>query len=380
MENKVEKISISALIVDDSALMRNLISRMFDDVEDIEVAGTAMNGYFALKKIEKLKPDIIILDLEMPEMDGIEFLKERKKRKIDIPVIILSSLAVKGARITMEALNLGASDFILKPSGSISHNIHETKDELVRMIRAYGGRYMLTKSKQDSHPATQTSATPATQTEPLHIQTRPPERIEESGIGPIEVVAIGISTGGPNALRDMLPSLDKDLPVPILIVQHMPPGFTREFAASLDRICTLAVKEAEEGDKLLPGNIYISPGDRHMEVEQRGTGRFIHLSDEPPVNGHKPSVDVLFRSVAKVYAKRSIAVIMTGMGKDGAREIGRIHAMGGITIAQDESTSIVFGMPKTAIENGFVRYVVKLEDMADTINNLVRANVSRTTG
>ncbi len=363
---------ISLLIVDDSALMRNLITKMFDDVPDIHVAGTAMNGKFALKKLETLKPDVIILDLEMPEMNGIEFLKEREKRGIDIPVIILSSLAKKGAKITMEALSLGASDFVLKPSGSISLDIHKTKDQLVELIRAYGGQYK--KKRGETPPSSYEKIAQVDEKiiDELRVikPKEPVPSVQEVKRAPIEIVAIGISTGGPNALRKVLPHLSSNLPTPVVIVQHMPAGFTKEFAESLNKICPLNVKEAEEGDTLERGKVFIAPGDKHMEVETGSTTNRIRLTNDPPVNGHRPSVDVLFKSVAKVYARRSLAVIMTGMGKDGAKEIGRIYSMGGITIAQDEKTSIVYGMPRVAIESGVIHHVLPLEKIADKINEL----------
>ncbi|MCD6122805.1 MAG: chemotaxis response regulator protein-glutamate methylesterase [Spirochaetales bacterium] len=349
---------LSVLIVDDSALMRNLISRIFEDVPDINVAGTAMNGIFALQKIGHLNPDVIILDLEMPEMNGIEFLKERRKRGIKIPVIILSSQAVKGARITIEALELGASDFVLKPSGSVSHDIYKTKEELVELVRFFGGKYRKSKF-------------PAPEKEAVAYEKH--EIRQPAGKTRIDIIAVGISTGGPNALRHVLPRLSPQLPVPVLIVQHMPPGFTREFAENLNKICPLKVKEAEEGDIIVKGTVFIAPGDYHMEAISGSTEPRIHLSNAPPVNGHRPSADVLFTSVAKTYASHTLAIIMTGMGKDGAREIGRIYSMGGVTFAQDEESSVVFGMPKAAIENGTISRIVPLDRMAASINEAVMA-------
>lgn len=359
----MQETSVSVLIVDDSALMRNLTGKIFDDVPDITVAGTAMNGIFALQKIDQLNPDIIILDLEMPRMNGIEFLKERNKRGIKIPVIILSSLARKGAKITIEALELGASDFVLKPSGSVSHDIHKTKDQLVELIRVYGTRYKIKKEPESI------SAAEAAVHDKKQAAVFKEIRIQRPSF-PIEIVAIGISTGGPNALRHMLPHLNPSLPVPVLIVQHMPPGFTSEFAANLNKICPLKVKEAEEGDPVVRGFVLIAPGDYHMEIITKADTNRIQLSDAPPANGHRPSAGVLYTSIAKVYARRSLAVIMTGMGRDGAREIGRIYSMGGITVAQDEESSIVFGMPRVAIENNVISHIVPLNKMAETINRL----------
>ena len=391
---------ISVLIVDDSALMRNLIGRIVEHEPDLQVAGKAMNGAFALAKLEKLDPDVIILDLEMPEMNGIEFLRERQRRNIQIPVIILSSHAEEGAHITMEALSLGASDFIMKPTGEEGIDLQSVHKVLVEMIRAYGGKYKKSRSKpsqtsvlsgMDSVPSTQLSVppTPSGKKElnrgdtrasftPSPSQVLPVEkRIEKPPVprkapGPIEIVAIGISTGGPNALREVFPKLDASFPVPIVVVQHMPAGFTEEFAKSLDRICALEVKEAAEGDILRPGRILIAPGNRHIVVEKRPLAAIVHLLDTPPVNGHRPSADVLFESVARQYGNRALAVIMTGMGKDGATQIGAIYREGGITIGQDEESCIVYGMPRVAFENGFIQYQVSLAKMAETLNKLVK--------
>ncbi|GAB4367437.1 MAG: chemotaxis response regulator protein-glutamate methylesterase [Spirochaetales bacterium] len=384
---------ISVLIVDDSALMRNLIGRIVEHEPDLQVAGKAMNGAFALAKLDKLDPDVIILDLEMPEMNGIEFLRERQRRNIEIPVIILSSHAERGAQITMEALSLGASDFIMKPSGREGSELQSVQKALVEMIRAYGGKYRKNRSKTTQSIVLPGMTSPQVEVKPS--QTRgirqehsprtspdlylgrkeepPAKRIQpRRSPGPIEIVAIGISTGGPNALREVFPRLDRDFPVPVVVVQHMPPGFTEEFARSLDRICALDVKEASEGDILRPGRILIAPGNRHIVVEKRPLAAVVHLLDTPPVNGHRPSVDVLFESVAREYGNRALAVIMTGMGKDGATQIGAIYQEGGITIGQDEESCIVYGMPRVAYENGFIQYQVSLSDMAATINRLVR--------
>ncbi len=354
---------ISALIVDDSALIRNMVRRFFDTTPDIQVAATAMNGIFALNKIETHRVDIIILDLEMPKMNGIEFLKERQKRGIGIPVIILSSLARSGARITMKALSLGAADFLLKPSGSDSEQTQDTREQLIQLVRSYGREYR----NRREHPA---QKKPAKLAEPglKPISPIKPERDP----GPIEIIALGVSTGGPNALRKVLPKLDKSLSAPILVVQHMPAGFTEEFAGSLNEICALEIKEAEDGDVIKPGRILIAPGNRHMNIESKPLAKVARLTDSPPVNGHRPSVDVLFRSVSRIYENRCLAIIMTGMGKDGVAEIGSIFLKGGLTLAQDESSSVVFGMPRIAIEKGYIHKVVSVDEIAEMINTLTR--------
>ncbi|MDR2020353.1 MAG: chemotaxis response regulator protein-glutamate methylesterase [Treponema sp.] len=365
---------ISVLIVDDSALMRNLISKMIESTPGLVVAEKAMNGIFALQKIPRVNPDVIVLDLEMPEMNGIEFLKERKKQGIKIPVVILSSIARRGAEITMEALALGASDFIQKPSGSVSEDIHTVKDTLVGMLLGYGGQYRRLQGKKVLAPGEypKKPEVPEAAVTDIHkifpvaaAPAKPPVPIRKPGN--IEVIAIGISTGGPDALRVVFSKLDADLKQPILVVQHMPAGFTMEFARSLDRLCPLDVKEAEEGDAVQQGRVLITPGNKHMEVERKGSGTVVHLSESPPVNGHRPSADVLFASVALAYQNRALGVIMTGMGRDGAQQLGTIYKEGGITLGQDEASAVVYGMPRVAYELGHVMEQVSLEKMAERI-------------
>lgn len=378
--------TISVMVCDDSALMRNLVGKMVENNDGLRLAGKAMNGKFLLQKLPRLNPDVIVLDLEMPEMDGIEFLKERKRLGIEIPVIILSSIARRGAQITMEALSLGASDFITKPSGSESEDIHVVEKTLVEMVRAYGSQYRrshglngvgTTEVLNDRKPRTAERMG-----EKNVFMATVPENAAEPAVspvarkdaGPVEILAIGISTGGPNALRKVFAEIDPDFPLPVVVVQHMPAGFTTEFAKSLDRICPLEVKEAEEGDLLKTGRILICPGNYHIEVEKRRLAGVVRLNQKDTVNGHRPSADVLFASVAEQYGGRSIALIMTGMGRDGAREIGSIHRKGGITIGQDAASSIVYGMPRVAAEMGHVQHIVALEDIAETLNRLAREN------
>jgi two-component system chemotaxis response regulator CheB len=378
---------IGVLIVDDSALMRNLIGRMVEETPGLVVAEKALNGKFALDKIPRVNPDVICLDLEMPEMNGIEFLKERKKLGMQIPVVILSSIAARGAEITMEALALGASDFIQKPSGSISGDIHTVKDTLIPMLLGYGGQYRRSKGKKvlTAHEAAASFEGRAQAAAAGGSQPLPKNDIISAILGPptpvtpgkpptpirkpsaTEIIAIGISTGGPDALRVVFAQLDADLKVPIVVVQHMPAGFTNEFAKSLDRICPLTVKEAEEGDAILPGRILIAQGNKHLEVERRSGGVIAHLSDAPLVSGHRPSADVLFASVALIYQNHALGVIMTGMGRDGAQQLGTIFKEGGLTLGQDEGSAVVYGMPRVAYELGHVQEQVSLNKMANRI-------------
>ncbi len=372
---------ISVLIVDDSALMRNLIRRMLDADENIEVVGTAMNGQFALRKTVALNPDLIVLDLEMPELDGVGFLKKRKENNWNVPVIILSAVAKKGAEVTMKALALGASDFVTKPSGGSPESNRETAEQLIGMVKGYGGTYQRSKeqtayrkdiSKPEPVLPVVKSALPK-----APLPTRGKQRIADwpeikpdRQPAPPQIIAIGISTGGPNALRQVFAEISENMEVPIVVVQHMPAGFTREFANSLDKICSLEVKEAEEGDLINPGRILIAPGNKHLKVEKKRLAAVAHVLDGENVNGHKPSAGVLFNSVAEQYGNAALAIIMTGMGRDGSREIGEVFKEGSVTLAQDEESSVVFGMPRVAIEHDYISQVVSLNEMAAAINKL----------
>lgn len=382
---------IKVLIVDDSALMRSLIGKIVDGTAGLTVADKAMNGRFALQKLERVQPDIIVLDLEMPEMNGIEFLRERKRLKIDIPVIILSSIAKEGARVTMDCLELGASDFVTKPSGSESANLATVASQLVEFLQAYGKQYQL-KKQAASGTVKAHSAAPVSHyvhTSPLQTMAQPHATVSTGSAfttpthavgkptqvrqpGKLEIIAIGISTGGPNALREVFAELDPKLPQPIVVVQHMPPGFTYEFANSLNKICPLEVKEAQEGDLVKPGRILIAQGGKHLTVEKKPLGVIAHISDAPPQSGHRPSADVLFASVAEQFQNRALGIIMTGMGKDGAASLTRLYQEGSRTIGQDEASAIVYGMPRVAYEMGGVMEQVSLSNMASVINRYGR--------
>jgi two-component system chemotaxis response regulator CheB len=368
---------IAVLVVDDSALMRNLISRIVEGTPGLKVAEKAMNGVFALQKIPRVNPDVIVLDLEMPEMNGIEFLKERKKLGLKIPVIILSSIARRGAEITMEALALGASDFIMKPTDTGSEDVGTVKETLTHMLLAYGGQYRRMMGKEVLPPegagAKPGAPAAAYQAKPSVSPAAPVGVVPLRKPGKTEIIAIGISTGGPDALRVVFAELDADLKIPIVVVQHMPAGFTLEFAKSLDRVCPLDVKEAEEGDLIRPGRVLIAQGNKHLEVERKSLAVIAHLSDAPLMSGHRPSADVLFASVAKAYGNHVLGVIMTGMGRDGAENLGHIYREGGITLGQDEATAVVYGMPRVAYELGHVMEQVPLDKMANRICAIAKA-------
>ncbi|MDR2602893.1 MAG: chemotaxis response regulator protein-glutamate methylesterase [Spirochaetaceae bacterium] len=375
---------ISVLVVDDSALMRNLVSKMINETAGLKTAGSAVNGQDALEKIPVLNPDVIVLDIEMPVMTGLEFLRERKVRGIKAPVVVLSSIAEKGAKVTMEALSLGASDFVQKPSGSISVDIATVKEQVTEKLIAYGNRYRrFYKKTEGVKPVSQAAASgikdsrglihSASDIGKLFGAKEPAKKITPvRKTGKIELVCIGVSTGGPDALKMVFSTIDGDLAVPICVVQHMPAGFTFEFARSLDKICPLDVKEAEDGDELLPGRILIARGARHLEVEKNGFKGVARVTDSPPVSGHKPSADVLFASAACCYQNHVLGVIMTGMGSDGAMQLGVIYKEGGLTLGQDEHTAIVYGMPRVAYEMGHVMEQAPLEKIGQRISRIVK--------
>ena len=367
---------IKVLIVDDSSMMRNLIGKIVESTEGLTVVDKAMNGRFALQKLERVDPDVIVLDIEMPEMNGLEFLKETKARGIKIPTIVLSSLATEGARVTMDCLDMGAVDFITKPSGQV--NLNDVAQQLSSMLLVYGRKYRMRKSTTSSSPSsfttrempsfsttTRTTTTVAS-TFGSKIESEKPVPVRTPSN--IQIIAIGISTGGPNALRQVFAGLDENLAQPIVVVQHMPAGFTEEFAKSLNKICPLEVKEAAEGDVIKKGRILIAPGGKHLTVEKRSLATIAHITDAPPKNGHKPSVGVLFESVTKEYQNHALGIIMTGMGKDGAEALRDMYIEGSRTLGQDEASSVVYGMPRVAWELGGVMKQISLDDMASTIN------------
>lgn len=379
--------TISVLVVDDSALMRNLIGRIVEQTPGLSLAGKAMNGQFALDKIPMLKPDVIVLDIEMPMMNGVEFLKERRKRGLEIPVIILSSIAKEGAAVTLECLSLGASDFITKPSGSDSADISRVAQKLAEVLLHFGAQYAkkyadktIDIARAQKEHELRKNEIPQKDESVNYTKMLLPQKVKKDIIpvvpiregGKIEIIGIGISTGGPNALREVFAKIDADIPQPIVVVQHMPAGFTEEFAKSLNSVCPLEVKEAKQGDLLKPGRILIAPGNKHMTVEQRSLASIVHIDDNDQVNGHRPSVDVLFKSIAAQYKNRALGIIMTGMGRDGAAQLAEMRKQGAYTLAQDEESSVVYGMPKVAYEQGGVQKQVSLKEMAREISKLAK--------
>ncbi len=342
---------IRVLVVDDSALMRKLIPAILARDSAIEVVGTAMDGAFALKKIEELQPDVVTLDLEMPRLDGMETLR-LIMRRAPLPVVLFSTHSKEGGYATFKALALGAVDFLAKPKDAAAGHLEEIADQLIAKIkvakRAAGRKLPPAIVREDPVPAKKGKRVPL-----------PPRR----------VIAIGISTGGPNALQYVLSQMPGDFHSTILVVQHMPEGFTEMFARRLDECSALEVHEARSGDLLLAGRVLICPGNRHMMVRRMPRGDMVVLSDSPPVNGHRPSADVLFHSVAQEFGLTAVGVLMTGMGDDGAEGLGAIKAAGGMTIAQSEDTCVVSGMPRAAILKGYAHKIIPLDGLGSYFVN-----------
>ncbi len=356
MSNKIR-----VLVVDDSALMRLMISDILNSDEEIEVVATARDGEDGIKKVTELRPDVVTLDVEMPRLDGLHALGYIMS-EIPTPVVMVSAYTQKDAEATFRALEYGAVDFVSKPSGPISRDIRAVGDELIAKIKV------------------------AALVDLSNLEFVRPKKVSENYIKPkigknvpgrVGVVAIGTSTGGPRALEKILPQLDPDIPAGLLIVQHMPEGFTKTFADRLDRESGIEVKEAETGDRIAQGRALIAPGDYHMSIMIETTGNdtaggVISLNQDPPVYGLRPTVDTMMLSAAKVYGDKTVGVILTGMGSDGAKGMKAIKENKGRTIAQDKDTCVVYGMPRAVVEAGIVDKVVPLDKMAEEIMKMVK--------
>ncbi|MBF0376094.1 MAG: chemotaxis response regulator protein-glutamate methylesterase [Desulfamplus sp.] len=403
---------IKVLVVDDTIVYRKIVSDVLKQMPDVELVGAASNGKTAISRIAALKPDIVTLDIEMPEMNGIEVLEYIKENSIPTSAVMLSTLTQRGSDMTIKALELGAFDFISKPDkGTMAENMVKVRDSLAPIINAFkrqkglpkhspagssaGGGLTTTNIIQPHHSSialtsphsttgiigTKLTSNLTNLSSKTHIHKLKSEGrseiVKSSTIirrqTPSSIIGIGISTGGPKALAVMMPMLTTKLNVPVLIVQHMPPVFTKSLAKSLDAKCSLEVKEAENGEPLRPNTVFIAPGGMQMKIVAGADGRTrtIKLTDDPPENSCKPSVDYLFRSIAEHYVGRATAVIMTGMGSDGTKGLEHIKKNGGVIIAQDKDSCTVYGMPKEPIESGLADVVVPLNQIAEEITKTV---------
>ncbi|KMY49466.1 protein-glutamate methylesterase/protein-glutamine glutaminase [Peribacillus loiseleuriae] len=358
---------IKVLIVDDSAFMRKLISEFLAEDSRIEVIGTARNGRDAVNKIEKEKPDVITLDVEMPIMDGLEALQIIMKQT-PTAVIMLSSTTKEGADNTLKAMEIGAIDFIAKPSGAISLDLYKIKTDLINKIVAASKTNVSKLQKNTLNiEIIQRSSDNYSKIELVHDYNLSPQISEKSPFSK-KIIVIGTSTGGPRALQTVLTQLPKNIEAPILVVQHMPPGFTKSLANRLNTLSEITVKEAEDGEILKKGTAYIARGGHHLKIKKVGMSLAIHTDQSPMRNGHRPSVDVLFESVSRINDVEKVAVVMTGMGMDGANGLIALSKSGRLSaIAESEKTSIVFGMPKAAIATNVINKVANVEDIAKAI-------------
>lgn len=349
-------IKIKVLIVDDSALIRSLMTEIINSQPDMQVVAAAPDPLVARELIKQHNPDVLTLDVEMPKMDGLEFL-EKLMRLRPMPVVMVSSLTEKGSEVTMRALELGAIDFVTKPKLSIADGMREYTDMITDKIRIASKARIQTRSA-------------------AHNKSVVLPSLGNRLLSSEKLIIVGASTGGTEAIKSFLMEMPSDCPG-ILITQHMPAGFTKSFANRLDGLCKISVKEAEGGERILPGHAYIAPGDAHLLLTRSGANYMTELSDAPPVNRHKPSVDVLFDSAALHAGKNAIGVILTGMGKDGAAGMLRMREAGAYNFSQDEASCVVFGMPKEAIARGGVHEVLPLDGLPARVMNYLALDTSR---
>lgn len=341
---------IKVLCVDDSALIRSLMTEIINSQPDMTVCATAPDPLVARELIKQHNPDVLTLDVEMPRMDGLDFL-EKLMRLRPMPVVMVSSLTERGSEITLRALELGAVDFVTKPKVGIRDGMLEYAEKLADKVRAAARARVRARA---AAPAPAAGAHPASAAAPM---------LNNPLVSTEKLIIVGASTGGTEAIREVLTPLPPDAPA-VMIAQHMPPGFTKSFAQRLNGLCRITVKEAEHGERVLPGHAYIAPGHAHLLLARSGANYIAHLSDDPPVNRHRPSVDVLFRSAAQHAGKNAVGVILTGMGRDGAAGLLDMRNAGAYTLAQDEASCVVFGMPREAIALGGADEIAPLSEMS----------------
>lgn len=353
---------VRVLVVDDSVVVRRLVTRALEQDQLIEVVGVAANGAIALQRIDQLNPDVLTLDIEMPEMDGLEVLRQVRRKHPQLRVIMLSTLTSRGAAITLEALTLGADDYVAKVTGegSMDSALVRLQDELIPKIKQFFQVPEPNRNVGDSVLKPPSSAV-----------EWPPMPSVQMTKGKPKLVAIGVSTGGPTALSTILPEFPSSFPLPILVVQHMPPLFTRLLAERLQSTCTLTVAEAKQAEPIVRGKILIAPGDYHMKVKATDDQVHAFLDQSPPQNSCRPAVDALFASIGEVYGGAVVAVVLTGMGQDGLRGAQILSARGATILAQDEASSVVWGMPRAVVAAGLANRVLPLNDIAKEILSLV---------
>jgi two-component system chemotaxis response regulator CheB len=372
------------VVVDDSALVRSLLTEIINRQPDMECVGTATDPLVAREMIRNLNPDVITLDVEMPRMDGLDFLS-RLMRLRPMPVVMVSTLTERGAEVTLKALELGALDFVAKPKIGITDGLKQLAEDITEKIRAASKAHIRRMVVPTVTTVPQTTSALGSAAEALHAQTSrpgasrtaaaPPERPSPTPIGRLsteKIIFIGASTGGTEATKDVLINLPADCPA-VMITQHMPAGFTKSYAARLDSLCRIRVAEARDGERVLPGHAYLAPGGFHLSVERSGANYIARVTEGEPVNRHKPSVEVLFNSAARVVGPNALGVMLTGMGADGAKAMLAMRDAGSFNIAQDEASCVVFGMPKEAIAQGAAHEVLSLNRIAARLIERLRS-------
>ncbi|HNS10032.1 MAG TPA: chemotaxis response regulator protein-glutamate methylesterase [Candidatus Ozemobacteraceae bacterium] len=376
--------ALKVLVVDDTVLFRKLLSEALTASGEAEVVGSASGGFAALARIKELKPDLITLDIEMPGMDGLQVLDAIKRQGLECGVIVVSALTRTGGKLTISALEKGAFDFVTKPEGaSIEESLQSLTRSLSPIVRAFKRRFEIRSLL--TRPVQPVKSPPITATQPAGTVERTVsapgneelarinERMRQIGQpGRPKMILIGVSTGGPNALGQVLPQIPAGIGIPVFIVQHMPPLFTQPLAESLHQRCKLSVQEASDGEIAQPDNVYIAPGGRHMRIKNADNQITIEITDDPPENNCRPAVDYLFRSAAHNFAGQAVAVVLTGMGNDGLTGVKLLKRHGCYTIAQDEASCVVFGMPRAIVEAGLADAVLPLESIAAKITALTR--------
>lgn len=355
---------IRVLVVDDAVVVRKIVTDTLSSDPDIEVAGTAANGSIALQKIPQINPDILTLDIEMPEMDGLQTLAEARKTYPDLPIIMFSTLTERGGAKTLEALSLGATDYVTKPAnvGSVSVAMQRIRDELIPKIKMFCAKKTGLEVPSTLAPKPAAKITSA----------RKPSIARKTLNQKIDILTIGVSTGGPNALAELIPTLPGDLPVPIVLVQHMPPFFTKLLAERLSAKSPLDIREGKAGEKIKPGQVWIAPGDFHMVLENKADGIYLQTNQDQQENSCRPAVDPLFRSVAQIYGAKALSIILTGMGQDGLIGCEHIKDAGGQVIVQDEGSSVVWGMPGFVAKAGLADEVLPLNQIGQKIISILQ--------
>ncbi|NBD20683.1 chemotaxis-specific protein-glutamate methyltransferase CheB [Aquabacterium fontiphilum] len=364
---------IRVVVVDDSALVRSMLTEIINRQPDMECIGAASDPYVAREMIRNLNPDVITLDVEMPRMDGIDFLSKLMRLR-PMPVVMVSTLTERGAEVTLRALELGAIDFVAKPKIGVADGLKQLAAEITDKVRI-ASKARINRAPSPA-PAVARPGSSSAATGPASAPVAAPAPAALGRLSTEKIIFIGASTGGTEATKEVLVTLPADAPA-VVITQHMPPGFTRSYAARLDSLCRIRVKEATDGERILPGHAYIAPGGLHLSVERSGANYIARVQDGEPVNRHKPSVEVLFKSAARIVGRNAIGIMLTGMGADGAKAMREMKDAGAYCVAQDEASCVVFGMPREAIAAGAVDEILPLKQIAPHLMDHLRSTVGQ---